>query len=188
MKKTCVAALLGATLFSIQSRPATAVVFVIPPQPDIFSPGTVYHVNVQGILDSINGTVYGKSTPTEFSGSFTIDTSIASLVYYPAGSVGPTPYLNTVWPSGVIGLDANAITSLSMSFGSHTWDATNISTTSYVDGVEAGAWFDGPLFYGASPAMIMHLNDPSSDFVASIGFLWVIAGSPYCDFRASSWW
>ena len=178
MNNRCFAAILGATLLSIQSQPARAVVFAIPPQPDIFPPASLYHVSVQGIIDTFNGPVYGYSTPTEFSGSFIIDTSIASLAYYPAGSVGPTPYLNTVWPDGVYGIDANAITSLSMSFGSHTWNAMNISTTSYVDGVEAGAWFDGPLFYGTSPAMVMQLNDPSSNFVASIGFLLTIPGYP----------
>ena len=98
-------------------------------------------------------TLFGASPPTLVSTSFLLDTEAAPVVVIPAGTDG--------WPVDLFGYDVSALSEVSVTFGTKTWDISHVESSLAAVGFAAHVWFDEELANGATPETWFFLADGS---------------------------
>lgn len=119
--------------------------------------------------------IFGEDTgPVHVTLTFLIDTEGGPLYYYPEGSTitveshGERTALNDFY-----GYDASAISNLSVTFGTNTWDTDDLTVPNFGIG-DAGVWFDAALADGATPNIVIDLWD--SDGRINFGWMQLAFG------------
>jgi len=95
--------------------------------------------------------VFGASAPTFVSTRFLLDTEAAPVVVIPAGTGD--------WPVDLFGYDISALSEVSVTFGTKTWDGSHVASTTPEAGFDAHVWFDEALANGATPETWFVLSD-----------------------------
>lgn len=105
-------------------------------------------------------TVFGiNSGPMTIVSSFLIDTEVTPFKYYGIGDTFADSEKTAL--GNFYGYNMDSISYVSVSFGSKTWDKSDIRLSAHDDDV--AVWFDTQLISGATPSMSM-------DFLDSDGF------------------
>lgn len=144
------------------SRPALFLAALLAPAAAL---ADVYEITYDVVMTP-SGSVFGTTTPTPLSVSFTIDTDAGATVVLPAGTGswnGPTLY----------GYAAATLGPIDITYGSKHFDNAHISNRIPASGYTAAVWFDAPLAPGASPRTWIMFSDPDADLQfggASCGF------------------
>jgi hypothetical protein len=109
-------------------------------------------------FQDLGGSVYGTTSPYEFSTTFTID-SRADVVDVVMASGG--------FGSNLYGYDVSAISGFSAVFGDHTF--TNLVSAGLSTGNAATIWFDAPLSSGNAANFFLRAEDATGSL--SLGSL-----------------
>ncbi|HNQ86278.1 MAG TPA: PEP-CTERM sorting domain-containing protein [Deltaproteobacteria bacterium] len=103
--------------------------------------------------------------------SFYLDTEAAPIIYHAAGY--PIPYYyETFLVHDTYGYDISAISNLTATFGSKTWDLNDLFMPDFVVG-SAAVWMDAPLIDGGTSNLVLALED--EDGFCGLG--WFAVGS-----------
>ena len=117
----------------------------------------VFEVRLQVTFDTFDGgPVFGESGPTPVDTTFLLDTDAAPVVVQPAGT--------GAWTFPLYGYDISAISDLSVTFGTKTWDTSHVLVRNAIVGFDAHVWFDAPVADGATPEIWLYLADGADSF------------------------
>ncbi|MCU7806031.1 MAG: PEP-CTERM sorting domain-containing protein [Candidatus Thiodiazotropha sp. (ex Lucinoma borealis)] len=125
------------------------------------------YINTFSVEDLMNRTddsvpILGVDTedaPVDITLTFQVDTDVAPVVYHTAGSVISSSINDYTLVNDLYGYHASAISDLSVTFGSMTWDTDDIWTSSTALLGDTAVWFDEALSDGATPDMRLTLTN-----------------------------
>ncbi|MCZ7591284.1 MAG: PEP-CTERM sorting domain-containing protein [Kiritimatiellae bacterium] len=121
------------------------------------------------------GTVFGESGSVLLNASYLLDTDAAPVILISAG----TSFGEFTYPVDWYGYDASAVSALTASFGTKTWEVDDIELLIPEFGIQSHVWFDAPLVHGATPNTWLTLSDDDGD----ITFGGSLCGSPNCELQ-----